>query len=309
MLSFSKSMKHIANKILMIRPAAFGFNPQTAESNAFQQKVDLSDKEIQKKVLEEFDQMVSNLRKLGTDVLVFEDKKEPLTPDAIFPNNWFSTHAGGTLCLYPMEAETRRLERDPDIIEALGEHFKVKRTLDISHSENQGMFLEGTGSLILDHSNQIAYACLSSRTNPKALDTWAALMKFETVEFRAFDEKQNAIYHTNVMMCLGDDFAVVCLESISDNAEREKVIGSLKKTEKEIIAISFDQMNNFAGNMLLLKNNRDEKILVMSERALGSLGVNQRETLESKVKIAAFNIETIENCGGGSVRCMIAEIF
>jgi len=293
----------------MIRPASFGFNPETAESNVFQQKVDLSDKEIQERVLREFDQMVSELEKLGVQVLVFDDNKEPLTPDAIFPNNWFSTHKDGTVCLYPMEAETRRLERDSEIIEALGEKFTVKRTLDLSHSENQGMFLEGTGSLILDHKSRIAYACLSSRTNPKVLDTWATLMKYKTVEFSALDQNQNAIYHTNVMMCLGDDFAVVCLESIFDKTKRNKVVRSLKETGKEIIEITFDQMNNFAGNMLLLRSQNDEKILVMSKRASNSLNSQQTETLETKAKLATFNIETIENCGGGSARCMIAEIF
>jgi hypothetical protein len=302
-------MENIASKILMVRPAAFGFNPQTAESNSFQKEVNLTKEEIQINSLREFDWMVEKLRKLGIEVMVFDDKDEPHTPDAIFPNNWFSTHENGTLCLYPMESEARRLERDPDIISAIESEIGVNRKIDLSNSENEGMFLEGTGSLILDHENKVGYACLSSRTNPKILDTWAHLMKFKTVEFHAVDENGKPIYHTNVMMCLGDNFAVICLDSIPDGTERDSVIKSLKDTGKEIIDISLEQMNNFAGNMLLLKNKDSEKILVMSERAFDSLDKAQIEKLHPHAELASFNIETIEDCGGGSVRCMMAEIF
>ncbi len=302
-------MKYLANKILMIRPAAFGFNPQTADSNSFQKTLDLSGEEVQAKALQEFDQMTDKLQRLGIEVVIFDDKKEPYTPDAVFPNNWFSTHIDGTLCLYPMEAKARRLERDSEIISAIEEEIQVKRKLDISYSENGGMFLEGTGSLILDHKNRIVYASLSSRTDPGVLDTWAHLMKFETILFHAVDENEQAIYHTNVMMCLGDKFAVICLDSILDINERNIVVESLKNARKEIIDISFEQMNNFAGNMLLLKNKDEEKILVMSQRAYNSLNSDQIKQLESHAKVASFDIETIEDCGGGSVRCMIAEIF
>lgn len=302
-------MGNIASKIVMIRPAAFGFNPQTAGSNFFQKESDLSVGEIQAKALQEFDRMVSGLRSLGIEVLVFDDKKEPNTPDAVFPNNWFSTHEDGTLCLYPMEAEARRMERDPEFISALEEEIQAKRKLDLSHSETEGLFLEGTGSLILDHSNKIAYACLSSRTNSRVLDSWAHLMKFKTIEFHAFDENRTAIYHTNVMMCLGDSFSVICLSSITDEKERSKVVKKLRSTGKEIIDISFEQMNSFAGNMLLLENQKGRKILAMSKRALESLDNSQIKKLEIYANLASFDIETIENCGGGSVRCMIAEIF
>ena len=298
-----------ANKILMVRPYAFGYNPETAESNVFQKESDLSAEEVQRRALEEFDRMVEGLRSEGIEVLVFNDKPEPHTPDAVFPNNWFSTHPGGTLCLYPMEAVARRGERDPDIVEAVEKAIEVQRKIDLTPAEEQGTFLEGTGSLILDQDNRIAYACISSRTDPGLLDIWAHMMKFQTVHFHSYDSEGAPIYHTNVMMCLGDRFAVVCIESVTDEAEREKLAKSLRDSGKEIIEISFQQMYDFAGNMILLRNKDDEKILVMSQRAFDSLEEAQVKKMESYAKLLAFDIKTIEDLGGGSARCMIAEIF
>jgi len=303
-------MNHnIASKILMVRPAAFGYNPQTAESNAFQKKLDLSAKEISEKAIEEFDQMVEELKTFGIEVLVAEDSNEHYTPDAIFPNNWFSTHPNGAFCLYPMEAKARRLERRSSAIDIISKNFNVKETIDLTAFEEQEKFLEGTGSLILDHENRIAYACISSRTDTNILNQWARKLDYETVKFRAVDENDKAIYHTNVMMCLGDKFAVICLESIAEENEKSAVVKTLKESEREIVDISFEQMNQFAGNMLLLKNRENKKILVMSERAFRSLTEDQIKRLSSHAKLASFDVETIEDCGGGSVRCMIAEIF
>ncbi len=302
-------MNYTARKILMIRPARFGYNSQTAESNAFQKEVNLSGAEIQAKALREFDLMSRKLKQCGIEVLIFEDSEKPHTPDAVFPNNWFSTHSDGTICLYPMESETRRFERNTEIIGELKKHFVVGRVLDFSAFEKRNKFLEGTGSLVLDHKSKIAYASISSRTNREVLKHWAKNLSFEIVEFHSFDQNKTPIYHTNVMMCAGDSFAVICLQSIADKAERRKVIESLQTGKKEIVEISQRQMENFAGNMLLLQNGSGENILVMSERAFESLNEKQIETLESKAKIVSFDIDIIEQCGGGSVRCMIAEIF
>ena len=293
----------------MVRPAAFGFNPQTAKSNSFQKEIQLSRGEIQEKALVEFDLMVGELGRLGVEVVVANDKKEPFTPDAVFPNNWFSTHIDKTLCLYPMEAQARRLERDPETISLIESEAKIVRKLDFSDSENKEKYLEGTGSLVLDRDKKIAYACISSRTNEEVLSQWAESLNFHVVKFSAVDEMKKAIYHTNVMMCVGDEFAVVCLSSINDEGEKLVVRESLESSGKETIEISYAQMNSFAGNMLLLKTKQDEKLLVMSQRAFDSLETSQIEKLERYANLASFDIETIEDCGGGSVRCMIAEIF
>lgn len=302
-------MSYPAKKIVMVRPAKFGFNPQTAESNAFQVEVALTDEEIHAKALQEFDSMAEKIRGLGIEVVVLDDSVEPYTPDSVFPNNWFSTHFDGTLCLYPMEAEARRNERNPDAIELIKREYSSNKTIDLTHYEDQQMFLEGTGSLVLDHESKIAYASLSSRTHPDLVKEWAAKTGFEVVEFRSFDENRKAIYHTNVMMCVGDRFAVICLESVVDEGEKKLVKDSLIKGGKEIVDISFDQMNSFAGNMILLQNSSEEKILVMSETARQSLQHAQISSLEKHAIIVSFDIEIIEKCGGGSVRCMIAEIF
>jgi hypothetical protein len=303
------SMNYIASKILMIRPVKFGYNPQTAGSNAFQTEVDLSDEEVQSNALREFDSMIEKLKDLGIEVLIFNDTDEPHTPDSIFPNNWFSTHPDGTLCLYPMEAPARRLERNPKIISRIKNNISLTRILDFSEYEAQNKFLEGTGSLILDHENKIAYASISSRTNEEVLAVWAKKSGFTIVKFHSFDEDGKAVYHTNVLMCLGDKFAVICLESISDKSEKQMIARNLRRTDKEIIEISFEQMRSFAGNMILLQNKNGEKFIVMSETARKSLREDQIANLEKYAKPVSFDIEMIEKCGGGSVRCMIAEIF
>lgn len=302
-------MNYTAHKILMIRPANFGYNPQTAESNVFQEEVDLSREEIQQRALQEFDLMVKKLQAEGVEVLVFDDEAEPVTPDAIFPNNWFSTHFDGTLCLYPMEAEARRLEKDPRIIEEIKKQISLTRIIDLSEYETQNKFLEGTGSLVLDHENKIGYACISSRTNEEVLDAWAKVLGYEIVKFSATDENGKAIYHTNVMMCVGDKFAVVCLESVTNEVDKRTLTRNLERTNKEIIEISRSQMKKFAGNMLLLQNKTGEKNLVMSETARKSLDEMQIKIIESFAKIVSIKIDLIEKCGGGSVRCMMAEIF
>lgn len=302
-------MNNIANKILMVRPVSFGYNRQTAESNTFQKEVDLSAEEIQAKALSEFNLMADKLKELGIQVIIFDDLKEPHTPDSVFPNNWFSTHPDGRLCLYPMEAEVRRFERRSEIIDFFKENYLISQVLDFSKFEDQNKFLEGTGSLVLDHKNNIAYASISSRTNEAVLDKWTKTLGFEATKFHSFDKQNIPIYHTNVMMCLGDNFAVICLESIANDAERNEVTESLQNSGKEIIEISLEQMENFAGNMLLLENKSGEKILVMSKRAFDSLNTEQIQRLTSHAKLASFDIDIIEQCGGGSVRCMIAEIF
>ena len=293
----------------MVRPAAFGYNPETAESNAFQKRVKLSASDIQAHALKEFDAMVDGLRELGVDVIVANDLAETHTPDAIFPNNWFSKHPDGTYCLYPMESETRRLERKLADSEEFPSSIDRSKTVDLTEFEEDSKFLEGTGSLVLDHENMIAYACISSRTDREVLEVWAEKLGFRTVSFRSSDSEGQAIYHTNVMMCLGDEFAVVCLESIVDEEERSRVITALESSGKQIIPISFDQMNDFAGNMLLVVNAVGKKILVMSKRAFDSLDEVQIEQMKEFAEIAPFSIDTIEDSGGGSARCMIAEIF
>lgn len=295
--------------IVMIRPVSFESNTQTAGSNAFQKQV-ATGVDAQATALKEFDSLVDTLRDAGVNVHVFDDTPIPHTPDSIFPNNWFSTHADGTVVLYPMEAENRRYERRMDIIEALRDTDKrnISRLEDISGFEAQNHYLEGTGSLVLDRANRIAYACLSSRTDEKLLAEWGNDMEHEIVSFHANDAEGRAIYHTNVMMCIGDDFAVVCSESITES-ERAKVLDRLRDTGHTIVDISLAQMNAFAGNMLLLQNKHQEKLLVMSRRAHESLTKEQITTLEKSARIISHPINTIEDCAGGSVRCMIAEIF
>lgn len=299
------------SNILMIRPVNFGFNAETAESNAFQ---DVKAKSwtsniTQQDALREFDGMVSQLRAAGINVIVFDDTPEPYTPDSIFPNNWVSFHHSGKVVLYPMEAENRRLERRMDIIDALRKDFHVDVVLDFTHFEKEGKYLEGTGSLVLDRLNRIAYACLSSRTNKDVLNAWAKQMShYKVVKFSAVDANDKPIYHTNVVMCIGDTFAVICLNAIKDLDERLMVKETLEKSGKYIFEISLEQMNHFAGNMLLVKNQKDRHFLVMSTQAFESLTHSQRVELEEFAQIQHFDLTMIETCGGGSARCMMAEV-
>ena len=296
----------ITNHILMIRPVNFMFNEQTAGNNKFQQASEQS--ELQQHALIEFDGFVKMLRTNGVDVTVIDDTLKPATPDSIFPNNWISFHDDGSVFLYPMFSENRRWERRQDIIETIGEKFEVNHLTDLSFFEQQVAFLEGTGSMVLDRDNKIAYACLSVRTDQSVLDNFCILSGYESVSFQAIDETRFPIYHTNVMMCVGDKFVVICLESISNLEERESVIQSFIETGKEVVAIDFNQMNHFAGNMLQVKNDKNESLLVMSEQAFKALNETQINTLEKYAKIVHAPLYMIEQNGGGSARCMLAEV-
>ncbi len=291
----------------MIRPVNFGFNEQTAGSNAFQNR-NAEQQQVQDKALMEFDGLVDVLRENGVEVIVVDDTNEPHTPDSIFPNNWVSFHQDGTVFLYPMMAENRRLERREDIIMGLEDEFKIKHVIDLSRFEHEHKFLEGTGSMVLDRENKIAYACLSPRTDKEVMDLFCKESGYKPVLFHAVDENGMDIYHTNVLMCMGSKFAVICLDSIQDENEKNSVTSILKLTHKDIIAISFAQMNQFAGNMLELKNKAGDSLLVMSQNAYNSLSTNQKTSLEKYCRIVYADINTIESNGGGSARCMIAEI-
>lgn len=292
--------------ILMIRPVDFKFNEQTAVNNKFQQASEQNG--IQELALREFDNFVAMLRSNGIDVTVINDTLDPETPDSIFPNNWISFHENGEVFLYPMFSENRRLERREDIIKQLSEKFNIGMITDISEYENQNVFLEGTGSMVLDREHKLAYACLSLRTDEQVLADWCRISGYTAVTFKADDQDGYPIYHTNVMMCIGDHFAVICLESIQNYQERELVMQHLIQTGKEIIEISIDQMNHFAGNMLQVKNKNEEGLLVMSEQAYSSLTEMQVFLLQKYCRLVHSSLDTIEKNGGGSARCMLAEI-
>ena len=300
-------MSQSTANILMIRPVAFGFNTQTAESNAFQNRDD-DQQAVQQKAVQEFDDFVKVLRDNGVSVTVINDTPEPHTPDSIFPNNWVSFHNNGDIFLYPMQAGNRRLERREDIIRQLEETFKANHVIDLSRFEAKNQFLEGTGSMVLDRENKIAYACLSPRTNAEVLKAFCDYTGYAAVTFDAFDQNGQAIYHTNVLMAIGSKFAVICLDSITNEQEKEAVISSLKSTGKEIIDITFDQMNHFAGNMLEVKSANGGSLLVMSQAAYNSLTSEQKVGLEKYGKLVYADINTIETNGGGSARCMMAEV-
>ncbi len=291
----------------MIRPANFGFNNQTADSNAFQTR-SANQQQAQTQALVEFDNLVQTLRDNKVNVTVIEDTPQPHTPDSIFPNNWVSFHTNGDVFLYPMQAENRRLERREDVIRKLEDNFKVSHVIDLSRFEHDDKFLEGTGSMVLDRDNKIAYACLSPRTDAEVLEVFCKQAGYKAVSFNAVDEKGLAIYHTNVLMCVGSKFTTICLDSITDNTEKQNVIKSLTNTNKQIIEISFDQMNHFAGNMLEVQNSNGDTLIVMSQSANQSLTDAQRTILSSFGKLVYADIHTIETNGGGSARCMIAEV-
>jgi hypothetical protein len=300
-------MNQSTSNILMIRPVNFGFNEQTAGSNAFQNRDD-NNSAVQAKALQEFDGFVKTLRENGVNVTVIDDTNEPHTPDSIFPNNWVSFHADGNIFLYPMQAENRRLERREDIISELKDNYKLNRIEDLSRFELQDKFLEGTGSMVLDRENKIAYAGLSPRTDKEVLALFCKETGYKAITFDAFDEHSKAIYHTNVLMGIGSKFAVVCLDSITNKQEQDEVIESFKTTHKEIIPISFDQMNHFAGNLLEVKSKTGETLIVMSQTAFNSFNEQQKASLSTYGKLVYADINTIEKVGGGSARCMMAEV-
>ena len=294
--------------VFMVKPVRFGFNPQTAQSNAFQKKEGYGI-QVQEAALREFLAYATLLRANGISIALAEDTQEPRTPDSIFPNNWFSTHEDGTLVLYPMAAPNRREERKGHFLEIIKKNFKVTRTVDLTHYEEEGLFLEGTGSMILDRENKIVYACRSPRTDMKVLDDFCTQLGYTPVTFESVDRNGQQIYHTNVMMCVGTAYAIVCLESIADPQGRQNVVTSLEKSGKKIIEITFDQVNKFAGNMLELRNGEGKKFLVMSATARKSLTSEQNRELSKTYRLLSPQLETIETNGGGSARCMLAEIF
>ena len=304
-------MQYTSN-ILMVRPASFRLNEETVVNNYFQSETQLDPRMVVGAAQREFDEFVALLRANGVNVIVAEDIKENDTPDALFPNNWISMHEDGKVGLYPMFAENRRRERRDDILDVLEENgFEIREIIDYSSAEEEEIFLEGTGSLILDRENSISYCALSDRADEELLIEFCEDFEYTPVIFGAFQTSENKrlpIYHTNVMMCVADQFAVICLESIDDKKERKAVKEQLKSTGKRIVAITEKQMHEFAGNMLQVKT-KNGPALVMSDRAYRSLQPDQIKTLESFGSIIHPKLEIIETCGGGSARCMMAEIF
>jgi hypothetical protein len=294
-------------ELLMVRPYQFYFNQQTAANNFFQSNINIEN--ANELAIAEFDTMVEQLRAHQIKVNVVQDTKDPSTPDAIFPNNWVSTHHNGTLCLYPMFAENRRAERKSTVIDFLHSNYKIQAVLDLTELEKEGTFLEGTGSLVLDHQNKIAYGCISERLDKAAFTSWCIKMQFKPIAFKAVDDKTQAIYHTNVMMCIGNQFVVICLESIPDEQEKQILLECFLQTNKEVITISQDQLNHFAGNMLQVFDIHEKPHLIMSEQAHSSLEPAKVKNLEKYNPILPISIPTIEALGGGSTRCMMAEIY
>lgn len=297
--------------LLMIEPVAFGYNAETAENNYFQ--VEQKGADIQQKALAEFQNFVEKLRNHGINVITIKDTLEPHSPDSIFPNNWVSFHADGTVNLFPMFAENRRVERRQDIIQEIKNRgFNVKSVEDYSHFENENQFLEGTGSIIFDHEYKLAYGSVSLRLDENLFRKFCKNINYTPIVFHSFQNangKRLPIYHTNVMMCVADQFVIICLDCIDAEIEREKVQEFIKSTHKELIEISEDQLQNFAGNMLQVQNTDGKQFLIMSKTAYQSLTEEQISTIENHCEIIYADLETIETNGGGSARCMLAEIF
>jgi len=306
----SAKESQLASAVLMIKPVRFQSNPLTAASNRFQGRNTSSPEQQQLDSVAEFDGLCSVLEANGVKVVQFDDTLEPHTPDSIFPNNWVSFHADGRVVLYPMEAPNRRTERRHDLVEKLVSDygFQVREIVDLSHHEKDGHFLEGTGSLVLDRVNHIAYASLSSRTHLDALGEFAQRMDYEVVAFAAVDKAGEAIYHTNVLLNVGEKLAVICAESIADAEQRAAVLESLRSTGHEVVLLSFNQLESFAGNMLELRSSSGERLIAMSEQARNSLDESQLGKIAAAATIISAPIDRIESSSGGSVRCMLAEI-
>jgi hypothetical protein len=305
------SAAQITRDLFMVRPAYFGPNAQTAVSNTFQQPTDRSAEALKTAALVEFDGLVQALRTAGVRVVVIDDTDEPVKPDAVFPNNWVTTHANGDVFLFPLEAPDRRMERRMDIINALTvEHgFAVERVVDLSDYERQGRFLEGTGSMVLDRIHQIAYAAMSTRTHPQLLQTFASEIGYEICSFATLDDVGRPIYHTNVMLALGRQFAVVCSGAIADSQQRAAVLQRLADTGRQIIDITMEQMGSFAGNVLEVCGNDGKSLIILSQTAHDALTDEQCAMLQQFGRLLPAAVDTIEQVGGGSVRCMLAEIF
>jgi hypothetical protein len=293
--------------LLLIKPVKFAFNAETAVNNSFQSQQATAD--AQARAVREFESLAEMLLAQGVDLTVIEDTPEPHTPDSVFPNNWISFHENGKAYLYPMFASNRRLERKQHVIDAIRKKFDLKETIDLSGHENDNRFLEGTGSMVLDRDNRIAYACLSPRTDSTVLQEFCALEKYSPVPFTAVDNEGQPIYHTNVMMCVADRFVVACLDSIPAPQEKEALRAAVQASGKELVLIDMDQLAHFAGNMLQVLNTKGEALLVMSTQAYKSLTAAQLAQLEKYNPVFHSDITTIETNGGGSVRCMLAEIF
>jgi len=308
MTPFSESQ--LASTVLMIRPVRFESNPLTAASNRFQGKALASARDQQEAALREFDGLAAALRDQGINVIVVEDTPEPHTPDSIFPNNWVSFHADGRVVLYPMEAENRRTERRMDVVDSLDADYgyTVSEVVDLSHHEQAGHYLEGTGSMVLDRVNHIAYACTSSRTQLDVLGDFAQRLGYDVVAFDAVDKDGSEIYHTNVLMSIGETLALICDEAIPREEQRAAVLQRLRDTGHELISLSYAQLYAFAGNMLELRTSDGERLVAMSQQAFDSLTDEQQSLLHNNGKVLSVAIDNIEASAGGSVRCMLAEI-
>ena len=304
--------KQITNTVLMVRPVRFRMNEQTVVNNYFQEEMDLKNDEINHQAQQEFDVLVEKLRTVGVKVIVVDDIYEQNTPDSVFPNNWITFHQNGDIAIYPMFAENRRRERREDILDKVeAEGFDIENVYDYTDAEKENIFLEGTGAMILDRVNRKAYCALSPRADEDLFIEFCEDFEYTPVIFKAYQQvgnEQLPIYHTNVMMALGVDFAVVCLDTITDKSERKNLLHHLKEDKKEVINITPKQMEQYAGNMLQVQG-KDSTYLVMSDAAYNSLTPEQRETIEKHTAIIHSNLETIETCGGGSARCMMAEVF
>jgi len=308
------SMKQTTNTILMVRPISFRMNEQTAVNNYYQQELSNTlPATIHIKAQKEFDDFVLKLQNNGVDVIVVNDTETPSTPDSIFPNNWISFHENGDVGLYPMFAENRRLERREDVLEILEEkEFSIENVVDYTDAEEEAVFLEGTGSVVLDRQNRNAYCALSPRADEDLFIEFCEDFEYTPVVFRAnqtVNNKREAIYHTNVMMCVAEQFAIICLASIDDKKERKNVIKHLKENGKEVIDITEEQVHAFAGNMLQVNGTDNQQYIVMSSSAYASLRKDQLQKIEKNNTIIHSSLETIETCGGGSARCMMAEVF
>lgn len=306
----SGNESQLADAVLMIRPARFHSNPLTAASNRFQGKTELSEDEQQQAALTEFAGLRKALEQAGVQVVAFDDTANPPTPDAIFPNNWVSFHADGTVVLYPMEAINRRTERRPDIVDRLAQDcgFQVSRLIDLSPHEKHGHYLEGTGSLVLDRVNRIAYACLSTRTHLDPLGDFAQQLDYDLVAFDAHDRHGTPIYHTNVVMSVGEELAIICTDALPRDQQKRAVLESFESTGHRVLTLSHDQLDAFAGNMLELRSSGGDRLLAMSQQARDSLTPEQLQTIEDSARIVSAPIDRIEASAGGSVRCMLAEI-
>ena len=302
------SMKQSTSTVFMIQPVAFDHNSQTATTNAFQKSKMYEQSVVQQKALEEFKQLVSVLESNGIEVILFEDTPIPHTPDAIFPNNWISIQED-TINIYPMFTENRKAERRQDIIAYFQKYFQIKTINNYSIYEQQNQIVEGTGSMVLDHLNKMIYMCLSPRANVNLMHKIAEDIGYECIDFEAVDDQGREIYHTNVMMCIGTKFAVICLESIPNGAKRDYIIQELEQGGRALIEITMEQMYAFAGNMIELRNKTDELFLAMSTTAFNTLNPFQIYQIEAFANILHSPIPTIEYHGGGSVRCMLTEVF